>query len=171
MPHTQRYVVHLLGILHKVLEEQGRGSESAMIALVRDKIGQSPELQPALEELYTVAGFDQIALRLMWYAERAKAQGETLPPDRVVEYQVRQLASDVPLLGNTPPAEASAGAESKPAGIPRDWEAAVRHFGDRLDELRKLAFDGDRYIGLPKARLEPLVKDASANREASADAR
>ena len=67
MNTVERDTVQLLRRLHQRLVEEGYRVQGDMMGKVADQIVATEEIDPALERLYMVQGWDSIALRLMWY--------------------------------------------------------------------------------------------------------
>ena len=163
MAEQEEYITLLMKSLELVLRQSGQRTEAAVVARVTDGIEKGGTLLPALEELYGVSGFDQMALRLMWYAERMQEWRGPRPDQRVLEFQVQQLASDLPIPTGSGKEQPAVEQEVRHTGA----GDAVQRFSDSINALRKRAFEGDRFVGLDTVGLDGSVRAAEQLRAAA----
>jgi hypothetical protein len=145
---VERDTVQLLRRLHQRLVEEGYRVQGDMMGKVADQIVATEEIDPALERLYMVQGWDSIALRLMWYSHRTKGAGGGMPMDALLDYQVDELfrvMTTVPSGAEAPPAQA---VETPSGVLTGPVFEALHEFSSSLEDLRKTAFEGERIEGM-----------------------
>ena len=148
--------VLLLRRLQQRLSEEGHRVQGEMMGKIADRIAASDDLDVALERLYSLQGWDTIALRLMWYAKRARASGLGLRRDALIDYQVdelHQLLMSAPQEGSPEQAKRDA---SRPALTGEVFEA-LHHFNSALDELKRSAFEGERFQGMRQGLVDSAL--------------
>ncbi len=155
----QMHIKTLLHTLEVRLLSGGRQAEGEQIGLIASRLSHSRNFDRALERLYSVGGWDVMAVRLMWYAEQMrKSAVGTAPNDDLVEHRVSELAAAIPAVsqkGDQPvPVVAEAGRV--------DMRDALFRFGAGLEGLRRASFAGGMFSGLPEAALERVVNEAAS---------
>jgi len=152
--------VLLLRRLQQRLIEEGHRVQGEMIGKVSERLSSSADLDLALERLYSLQGWDAIALRLMWYAKRARSAGTGARRDVLIDYQVEELhsllmTSDAGGTQDPPPAR-------QPGGNVLTGEVfeALHHFNTALDELKRSAFEGERFQGMREGLVDSALSHA-----------
>ncbi|HUI09129.1 MAG TPA: hypothetical protein VL221_02315 [Bacteroidota bacterium] len=152
--------VLLLRRLEQRLMEEGHRVQGEMMGKVADRISSSADLDLSLERLYSLQGWDTIALRLMWYAKRARAGGPTVRHDALIDYQVDELHA---LLMTSPPAsppQAPPGRRNGQDALSGEIFEALHHFNSALDELKHSAFEGERFQGMREGLVDSALSHA-----------
>jgi len=156
MAGEREHILDVLQLLESRLTSSNRSIDAGRISLVRLALSSSQHLDAALESLYGVQGYDQIALRLMWYAEKGS---DPFAPD-LTEHVVSRRADE--LLSMLPaelPAPAGPG-----TGEPKSMAAAVDEFGVAVEALKAGAFREGQFSELTEelaARLRASVRPLS----------
>jgi len=159
MSAQKEYAIQLLRVLEATLQMEGHRTESIMVSQILHRLSITPDLTVAFDELYAVNGFSEFVIRLLWYVEKTADPGAAAPDVRLIEYQARQLMADLPSLNAAKPAApGESGAHTQRGSV--DYEQSLRVFSGRLHQLKREAYDGDRFIGLSRARLEEIAGDA-----------
>jgi hypothetical protein len=149
--------VQLLRRLQHRLVEQGQRVQGDMMGKLADQIAASEDLDVALERLYSVRGWDGIALRLLWYAERARATGAGAPLEALLDFQVEELhrlllarpGADHGVTNPTP---------DQPSGAVTGQVFEVLHeFCTTLEELKQSAFSGERIEGVRRGLFDTAL--------------
>jgi hypothetical protein len=152
--------VLLLRRLQQRLVDEGHRVQGEMIGRVSDRISASADLDLALERLYSLQGWDAIALRLMWYAKRARAGGATIRRDALIDYQVEELhrlLMVAPQSGSLDPPPARQGGGSVLTG---EVFEALHHFNTALEDLKRSAFEGERFHGMREGLVDSALTHA-----------
>jgi hypothetical protein len=152
--------VLLLRRLQQRLVEEGHRVQGEMMGKVSERISASADLDLALERLYSLQGWDAIALRLMWYAKRARVGGAGIRRDALIDYQVEELhgllmAAPQATSQDSPPAR-------QPGGNVLTGEVfeALHHFNTALEELKRSAFEGERFQGMREGLVDSALAHA-----------
>ena len=149
--------VLLLRRLQQRLIGEGHRVQGEMMGKVSDRIAASADLDIALERLYSLQGWDTIALRLMWYAKRARSGATGSRRDALIDLQVGELHG---LLMAAPAATSpDPTAGRQPGGNVLTGEAfeALHHFNTALEELKRTAFEGERFQGMREGLVDSAL--------------
>jgi hypothetical protein len=152
--------VLLLRRLQQRLVEEGHRVQGEMMGKVSDRISASADLDLALERLYSLQGWDAIALRLMWYAKRARAGGAGIRRDTLIDHQVEELHV---LLMSAPQATSMEPLPvHQPGGNVLTGEVfeALHHFNTALEDLKRSAFEGERFQGMREGLVDSALTHA-----------
>lgn len=150
--------VQLLRRLQQRLAEEGHRVQGEMMGKVADQLASAEETEIALERLYMVQGWDAIALRLMWYAERTRATGAGAPHDALIDYQVEELLR---LLTTVPAGEADLPPRPPTSGVlTGSLFEALHQFNSSLEELKRTAFEGERVQGMRQGLFDSALTHA-----------
>jgi hypothetical protein len=152
--------VLLLRRLQQRLVEEGHRVQGEMMGKVADKIASSADLDLALERLYSLQGWDTITLRLMWYAKRAQTAGAGTRRDGLIDNQVEELHT---LLMAAPQATSQDPPPGRPAGgnvLTGEVFEALHHFNTALEELKRSAFEGERFQGMREGLVDSALTNA-----------
>ena len=152
--------VLLLRRLQQRLIEEGHRVQGEMMGKVADRIAASADLDLALERLYSLQGWDTIALRLMWYARRARAGGPTARRDALIDYQVEELHA---LLMTAPQVTAPQNPPQRRNGqdpLSGEIFEALHHFNSALEDLKRSAFEGERFQGMREGLVDSALSHA-----------
>ncbi len=162
MAQETKYIADLLGFLQARLLKEGRTAEAGNVGKVRERIVAAKDDRLALEELYAVDGWDQFALRLMWYQQAEVQTGagspETARSDFWAEKLERALLSPEESSPATPPPA------QEPSGAPasQDLRQALDSFVKGVKELKRSSHDGQAFLGMQRPQLEAVVREAGA---------
>jgi hypothetical protein len=165
MSGQQTYIVRLLRHVGSSLVGPGAELVRTRLGKVVQRISRADDLPGALETLYAVEGFDAVALRLMWVAQRPVLSSDALEPD-VMDYEVRQMTW---ILRPSPEADRVAlpPAAERPLD---DFYEALHRFGKGVDgQRRSVPVSGDDE-GEHTDRLYGLLNDCAALEMAAARA-
>ncbi len=152
--------VLLLRRLQQRLVEEGHRVLGEMMGKVSERIASSADLDLALERLYSLHGWDAMALRLMWYAKRARAAGTGVRRDALIDFQVEELHG---LLLAAPQAASQDPPPGRPAGgnvLSGETFEALHHFNTALEELKRSAFEGERFQGMREGLVDSALTNA-----------
>jgi hypothetical protein len=134
MSGQQSHIVRILRRVESSLAGPGAELTRTRLGKVVQKISRADDLPGALETLYAVEGFDAVALRLMWVAQRPAPSSDVMEPE-VLDYEVRQMAW---ILRPSP--EANRVALPPAAERPLDeFYEALHRFGKSVDGLHRPA--------------------------------
>ncbi len=132
MAGEREHILDVMQLLESRLTSSNRSLDAGRISLIRRALSSSQHLDAALEMLYGVQGYDQVALRLMWYAEKGSDPFAAVLTEHVVSQRADELLS---LLPTEFPAPASPGPEE-----PKSIAAAVDEFGVAVEALKAGSF-------------------------------
>ena len=152
--------VLLLRRLQQRLVGEGHRVQGEMMGKVSDRIASSADLDLALERLYSLQGWDAIALRLMWYAKRARSAGTGSRRDALIDFQVEELHG---LLMAAPPAASQDPPPARQPGgnvLTGETFEALHHFNTALEELKRSAFEGERFQGMREGLVDSALSHA-----------
>lgn len=125
-----------------------------------DSFAATSAMQDTLDRLYSVHGWDVIALRLMWYIERARETGAGAGREALIDYQVEELYR----LLMTAPGSNGAGSPAmaeQPAGpLTGGVFESLMQFNTSLEDLRRTAFEGERVQGMRQRFFDSALSNA-----------
>lgn len=155
MSGQQSHIVRILRRVESSLAGPGAELTRTRLGKVVQKISRADDLPGALETLYAVEGFDAVALRLMWVAQRPAPLSDVMEPE-VLDYEVRQMAW---ILRPAPEAHRVAlpPAAERPLD---DFYEALHRFGKSVDGLHRSARTADSGSG--DDRLYAMLNDCAA---------
>jgi hypothetical protein len=151
---NRSYIVRLLRLLETSLVNGGHTRDADRVGRVVQRIAASDAIDQALETLYAIDGWEEFALRLIWYGGTDTDDTGDPFAKELLDYRVATLQGL--LLREEPPRETT---DAQPP-VSGDLSHALIAFGVALDELRREAYDGETFIGIPHGRLEALLLDA-----------
>jgi len=150
------YIVRLLRRLETLLIESGHQSEGGRLGQIIQRISRADDARAALATLYSVEGYDQVALRLMYYGEKMRETLVELPEERLLDYQIRELygvlLSSSRALGAVPEEPA----RPSPPAKKGDLEKAAEAFSTSLQDVRRTAFHQEEFTGIRRAQVDDL---------------
>jgi hypothetical protein len=152
--------VLLLRRLQQRLVEEGHRVQGEMMGKVSERISASADIDLALERLYSLQGWDAIALRLIWYARRARAGGNGIRRDALLDFQVEELHG---LLMSAPEATSQDNPPVRQGGgnvLTGEAFEALHHFNTALEELKRSAFEGERFQGMREGLVDSALTNA-----------
>ena len=167
MAGDQSYVVRLLRKVESLLTKNGHQAKGDILGKVMQRFLQAENVKTALENLYSVEGWDQFALKLMWYVEKMKGPNAGVLRSGLMDYQVEELYSILVPAKNEH--TDSAPADRVPAAPVQsgDIREALHNFGRVLEELKRKSFEGDRFTGIEQALLEGALHEAATLQQAA----
>ncbi|MFN0159196.1 MAG: hypothetical protein ACKVRP_14140 [Bacteroidota bacterium] len=124
MSGHQSYIVRLLRQVENSLDGSNSEYARGILGKVIHRIAHASSLPESLESLYSVEGYDEFALRLMWVLERAGVSTDDLALG-VMDYDVAQLGS----------AFQNAVTGRSPASLPQISPQAVQSLEDFYEAL------------------------------------
>ena len=149
------YIVRLLRRLETMLIESGHQSEGGRLGQITQRISRADDARAALATLYSVEGYDQFALRLMYYGDKMRDVLVELPEERLLDYQIRELyavlLSSARALNSLPEEPRSAAPPAK-----GDMEKALEAFSSSLQDLRRTSFHQEEFTGIGRAQVDDL---------------
>ena len=125
-----------------------------------DAISSTTEIQATLDRLYSVQGWDAIALRLMWYIERARETGAGPGRDALIDYQVDELYRLLMTASGGNGADAAAQAEQPSGPVTGGVFELLMQFSTSLEDLRRTAFEGERVQGARQRFFDSALSNA-----------
>jgi hypothetical protein len=158
MRPEQMYIDTLLHRLETKLLDSGRRDEGEMVGLLAGRLSRAVDLDRALQGLYTVGGWDAVAIRLMWYTEQMRqAAAGTSVNEELLGHRLCELAAMLPV----PDAGDSSATPRLGAAARVDLRDALFRFGSSLEGLRRASFTDGRFSGLPELVLQRVVDEAA----------
>jgi hypothetical protein len=147
------YIVRLLRKVEFALTGLGRQREAGRMGQITQRIAGADDVRGALRILARVEGYEEFALRLLYYADTMGPLLEEAPDDRLTHYHVEQLVAA--LL----PGEGKEGTGAKQGPLPDD----VREKADRfVAETRTLRADQAPAAEELRSRLDGLARCAES---------
>jgi hypothetical protein len=160
MTGEREHIVEVLQLLESRLSASNRSLEAGRIGVIRRALSTDLHLDAALETLYGVQGYHQFALRLMWYADKARDPFASTPAPHVVSRRADDLLRLIPTDTDAP-------IDSSPE-VPKTMAAAVDDFGVAMEAAKRGAFHDGQFSAVTEemtARLrssvQPLGRAAS----------
>lgn len=166
MSGEQSYVVSLLRRVEMSLAEDRWQAETGMLGKVIHRIVQSDDVRAALDTLYTVEGFGDVALRLMWLVERVPA-GENGIQDRVHDHNVEVLRSLILNASTRKPGTGHTVAQQA-ALVESQFYDVLYEFGRSVGNLKNQSYEGETFTTVPDIHLFNVLDVAGGLREAAA---
>jgi hypothetical protein len=163
------YIVRLLRKLEFLLSERGRQRDAGRVGQIIQRIARADDVRAALKTLYAVEGYDRLAQRLLYYADKMGPFQAEFPEERLIEYHVGKLYE---ALVNEGSGEARRTQQRVPPS--GDVSQCVDEFASMLHELRRNATEGEQFREVRRDDLEKLLQKAhnlavTAQRGGSAD--
>lgn len=138
----------------------GRQAELSMIEKIVHKITHTENVTEELERLYSVHGFDQLALRLMWSLERGGMESNTLESS-LIDYEVETLNSLMRSLRNGKKDKKQA--QPLPSLKPLDdFYESLHRFGRVIEELRRKSFENESFKGVDQDLLYRVLNESTS---------
>lgn len=168
MSGAQSYIVRLLRKVESWLGEHDRPVEASKVGKVIQKIAHADEIHGALCTLYRVDHFDQFALSLMWFLDKAE-RGDMALDNGVMDHQAESLAM---LLVD---AYRNGHAQSPPAPktLPDQVESlydSLHKFGRVVEELKRNSFEDGTFSGISDNQLYKILNELVLLRESASAA-
>ncbi len=161
MTEEQTHIVRLLRSLAASVNAAGDKQKGQLVEKVAQKVARSDNLGASLERLYPVIGWDAIALKLMWFAQRRQQAGSAGDAEEILEYETEQLRA---LAGLTEPRDGAQPAEA-PQGnrvqASDELAESARAFGNVLDTLKRSSFDGEAFQGIGPDILAAMLGESA----------
>lgn len=148
MAGEREHILDVIQLLESRLTSSNRSLDAGRISLIRRALSSSQHLDAALEMLYGVQGYDQVALRLMWYAEKGSDPFAAVLTEHAVSRRADELLS---LLPTEFPAPAGPGPE-----VPKSIAAAVDEFGVAVEALKAGSFREGQFSEVTEDLAAPL---------------
>ena len=171
MSGAQSYIVRLLRKVEMSLLNDRHQIEGAMMGKIIDKFSHSDDVEDALESLFSVKGFDEFALRLMWSLEKRGKEVNGLD-GRLIDYEVESLSSLLkrPTTGGelSSPKEA---VELQSVHALDGFYEALHKFGRVIEETRRNLYDGESFKGINQDSLFRILHATGSLEEAATSAR
>jgi hypothetical protein len=145
------YIVRLLRKVEFALTGLGRQREAGRMGQITQRIAGTDDVRGALRILARVEGYEDLALRLLYYADTMGPLLEEAPDERLIQHHVEQLvAALLPGEGKEwpgpkqtpPPAEVKEKAEqftTETRALRGDQEPTSEELRDRFDALARCA--------------------------------
>jgi len=149
------YIVRLLRKLEFLLSERGRQRDAGRVGQIIQRIARADDVRAALRTLFAVEGYDRLAQRLLYYADKMGPFLTELPEDRLIEYHVGKLYE---ALVNAGSGEARRTQQRVPPS--GDVSQGVEEFVSTLHELRRNAAEGEQFREVRRDDLERLLQKA-----------
>jgi hypothetical protein len=149
------YIVRLLRKLEFSLSERGRQRDAGRVGQIIQRIARADDVRAALRTLYAVEGYDRLAQRLLYYADKMGPFLTELPDDRLINYHVGKLYEALVDAGSAEPRQ-------KLVRLPpsSDVSQGVEEFVAALHELRRNATEGEQFREIRRDDLERLLQKA-----------
>ncbi len=125
-----------------------------------DSIASTTGMKETLDRLYSVHGWDMIALRLMWYIERARETGAGPGRDALIDYQVDELYRLLMTASGGNGSETPAQPEQPAGPLTGGVFESLMQFSTSLEDLRRTAFEGERVQGMRQRFFDSALSNA-----------
>ena len=138
----------------------GRQAELSMIEKIVHKISHAENVSEELERLYSVRGFDQLALRLMWSLERGGMESNTLESS-LIDFEVDTLNSLIRSLRNGE----KQGKEMQYLASPKpldDFYQSLHRFGRVIEELHRKSFENNSFKGIDQNLFYRVLNESTS---------
>jgi hypothetical protein len=135
----------LLQRLQRRLADEGHHVQAEMMGRLADRIAGSRDVATALNHLYAVQGWSEIALRLMWYRHRNSPADNEPQHEFLLHHQVDELYA-ILMSASARPAESEG--KVRPGALTGDIFEALHDFATALEDLRQASFEGERVPGM-----------------------
>jgi hypothetical protein len=163
------YSVRVLKTLETLLIGEGLKQQAETVGAVTMRLRTADDLEATLRQLYAVRGWDQVALRLLWYEQQAKKLDPAALEGPLKEMHVRDL-HDAVIAVLQGPASAPAQSAEPPPPPSQDLSDALVRFDAAVGVLKQRSSHGDEFIGIEQPLVEILQEETDALRMvASAD--
>jgi hypothetical protein len=163
MSGAQSYIVRLLRNVESRLGDHGHHAEASRVGKIVQKLAQADDIHEELNNLYSVDGCDQVALRLMWLLSVAE-KGEVGFENGVLDYQASVVsdlviqAVDGRLATNEP----------KPLSEQLDdLFVSLHKFGKVIEELKREAFQDAEFKGIQDNQLFKILSELASLKESA----
>jgi hypothetical protein len=155
---SESHAVTILRRLRQRLAEEGHRVQGEMMGKVADRLA-AEDINRGLELLYAVQGWDEIALRLMWFEERARETGKGEPNEALQDYQVDELFALLMAVNQGGEVE-KLPSEEHPGALTGEVFEALHHFNSALEDLKRTAFEGERFQGMREGLVDSALAHA-----------
>ncbi len=163
------YSVRVLQALEALLIGEGMKQQAETLGGVTTRLRKAEDLEATLRQLYTVKGWDQVALRLMWYERQAKGIDVSSLEGRLKEMHARDLR-DAVIAAFGAAAPSPAASSGPPPAPSQDLADALVRFDAAVGVLKQRSLHGDEFVGIEQPLVEILQEETDALRMvASAD--
>ncbi len=164
----QTYINALLHRLEMSLQDSGRHGEGENVGLIAARLSRAQHIDKALEVLYSVSGWDAVAVKLMWYVEQMrKSATGTAVNEELFGYRLRELVSALPWGSGVEGAKG----QMLTAARHVDLRDALFRFGSVLEELRRASFSDGVFSGLPETVLERVIGESTLLQDIASEQR
>jgi hypothetical protein len=167
MPGEQDYLARLLRKLEASLTNTRDAPILSVVEKTIREIASASDVRDSLEQLYSVRGFDQFALRLMWLWEQAS---KGLVDEGNMEHEVETLGTLLNLVvvevePSPPPPDPPATLDGKAYD---GFYEAIRKFGRTIEEFKKKSFDQENFKGIQQDLLGRILDQTAALQQTAA---
>jgi hypothetical protein len=139
MAGEREHILDVLQALEARLTSSNRTTDAARIGVIRRAVLSNQHLDAALETLYGVRGMHEVALRLMWYAEKGRDPYASVPTGQTVSRRVDELLAILP---------ADSPAPGDVVEEPMTIVEAVDAFGVALEAVKRGAYQDGKFAGV-----------------------
>ena len=139
---------------------RGRHAELAIIEKIVYKITHAENVMEELERLYSVHGFDQFALRLMWSLEHGGMESRMLESS-LIDYEVETLNSMVRSLKNGEKQKNEIQQLPSPKPLD-DFYEALHRFGRVIEEMHRKSFENENFKGVAPDLLYRVLNESTS---------
>ena len=160
MSKPQSYIVRLLRKVEASLMNGRRQAELTMLEKIIHRISHAENVREELETLYSVQGFDEFALRLMWSYEREGIESNTLESG-LIDYEVETLEALLRSVRNGEKKKEEV-REIPPPKPLDDFHEELHKFGRSVEDLRRKSFDDDKFKGLDQDLLYRVLNESTS---------
>lgn len=169
MSGAQSYIIRLLRKVETWLGEHGHSPEASKVGKIVQKLAQADEIHTALCTLYHVDQFDQFALRLMWYLDKAE-RGDLALDGSVMDHQAEALS--LMLLESLRNGQAET-SPSTPKTLPDQVDSlydSLHKFGRAVEELKRNSLEGGTFAGIPENQVYEILSELASLKESASAA-
>jgi hypothetical protein len=163
MAGEEHYSVRILQSLETLLIGEGYREQADMLAAVAKRLQEGKDPEVVLRQLYSVKGWDKIALRLLWFEQKAREVEPRVLERSLKDLHILELHDAVLQTG----AEAQGAVAPKPDGHPapsQEFSDALVRFDAAVGVLKQRSLNGDEFVGIEQPLIEILQDETDALR-------
>jgi hypothetical protein len=165
----EHYSVKVLQTLETLLNGEGFRDQAQSVAAVVKRLQEETDPDAVLRQLYTVKGWDKIAIKLLWFEQKAKEVDPRVLERSLKDLHIRELHDAVLQTSTEAPAPGRQTSEEPPPPSQEFSDALVR-FDAAVGVLKQRSLQGDEFTGIEPPLIEILQDETDALRTvASAD--
>jgi len=164
MTEEHTAIIRLLRALEIHLAQGGRHDSAESVGKISRRISAADDLDTVLNSLFAVPGFDGVAVRLMWYAERLREPNPVPEAPGFQDYLAANLAAQ--LGGHT--GRATSPGQGEPAAAELDLAQALARFDACIETVKRSSYKDEVFEEIPLRGLDDIIREVVLLGEAAA---